>query len=158
MKLAITGTPGTGKTAVAKALGKQLHWQVIHLNLVAKKHKLYSGYDEKRKVKIVDVDKVQDVLDTVDGDMIFESHFAQDLEADLTVVLRCEIAELGRRMQSKGWKKAKRLENLQAEIFQICLEEAQEQERFVLQIDTTRKTPEQVASEVVRVLHKYGQK
>lgn len=152
MILAISGTPGTGKTAVAKQLSKKLGWETIELNKLAKEKDLFSGYDEKRKCDIVDVDRVDEEIKKIKNDVIIESHFAHDIRSDAIVILRTNPAELRKRLEKKDWKKEKIEENILAEIMEVCLSEAMETDRKVVQINTTKYTPEKAANEIIKKL------
>jgi broad-specificity NMP kinase len=44
-KIIVTGTPGTGKTTLAKKLSKKLKYAYIDVNNVIKENKLKEGYD-----------------------------------------------------------------------------------------------------------------
>jgi len=55
MIVAVTGTPGVGKTFIAKKLATQTGFMYLDLNSVIKKEKLYDSYD--RKTKTYDVDE-----------------------------------------------------------------------------------------------------
>lgn len=151
MKIALTGTPGTGKTEVAKLLSKKTGWPIIELNKLAEEKGLFCGYDRKRRTKIVDIEKIKPEVAGL-KDVILESHYAHEVQNDLTVVLRCEIEQLKRRLLKKGWPKNKIQENIQAEIFGICKEEAVDLKRKILEIDTTGKSPEEVAVKIQRYL------
>ena len=41
MRIAISGTPGTGKTVISKKLSEKMKYTLIELNKEIKKHKLY---------------------------------------------------------------------------------------------------------------------
>ncbi len=163
MLIAITGTPGTGKSEVTDQLGKLLNAVVIHLNQLAKEKKLYCGYDRKRKCDIVDIGKLQKEVEKITEKrkeekkkphLIIESHFAHDIPADLIVVLRCEIKELHKRLEKRGWEKAKIDENVEAEIMEVCLEEARGTGKPVVEIDTAGKTAGAAAKEVEEKIKK----
>ena len=57
MLVAVSGTPGTGKTAVTTLLQKK-GYEIINLNTIALKHGFISGIDKKRDSKILDINKI----------------------------------------------------------------------------------------------------
>ena len=155
MIIAVTGTPGTGKTEVAKALAKRLGWWYLSLNDLAEEEDLYKGYDKERMCKIVDLDRMKEeihILGISHKNMVIESHYAHEMPCDVVVVLRTELSELRRRMVEKGWKEGKIKENLEAEAMDICKQEALELNKNVYEFDTTNKTPEEVAEEIEKVI------
>ena len=149
MIIAVSGTPATGKSTIAKLLAKKLKYKYIDLNEMAKEKNLYAGYDEKRKVKIVDIGLIEKAVKEMEGDLILDSHYSHEIKNDLTVILRTNPGELRERMGKKGWPKEKIEENVQAEIMEVCKTEAFELGRKVLEIDTTGKKPEQVVGEIM---------
>ena len=58
----VTGTPCTGKTTIAKKLSKKLNYKYIDVSKLITKHNLSSGYDKKRKCKIIDTKKSNNFL------------------------------------------------------------------------------------------------
>ena len=54
MKVAVTGTPGTGKTTATDQLDTEL--SVVHLNDVIRSESLTVGHDDERDSAIADVD------------------------------------------------------------------------------------------------------
>ena len=58
----VTGTPGTGKTTIAKKLAKRLNYYYLDVNKLVSENKLSKGYDKKRRTKIVDIKKLNKVL------------------------------------------------------------------------------------------------
>jgi len=149
MIIAISGTPATGKSTVAKLLAKKLGCKYIDLNRIAEKKNLYAGYDSKRGVKIVDIDLIENEIKTMKVDLVLDSHYSHEIENDLTVILRTNPRELRERMKKKNWPEKKIEENVQAEIMEICKAEAFELGRKVLEIDTTKKTPEEAVEEIL---------
>ena len=194
--IAVTGTPGTGKTTFSKKLAKKLNFYYIDVNQIISKYKLSEGYDRKRQTNVIDVKKLNKVLiqyveffkkfkfvnerapivqrnenknigeiktatnkqlnqytilnkklkinknqiKKLKG-IIIDSHLSHYLPrkyVDFCIVTKCDIKEINKRLQRKGFSKNKIQENLQAEIFDICLNEAKEQKHKVLVIDTTK--------------------
>jgi len=155
MIIAISGTPGTGKTEVAKVLAKQLGWKMIELNGLADEKGLHSGYDKSRKCKIVDVGGIKKEVARISRsgkNIIIESHYAHDVKNDFTVILRANPGQLRERLVSRGWTLRKIEENIQSEIMEVCKSEAMNQGRNVVEIDTTGKTPVQVSEEIRKAI------
>lgn len=146
----ITGTPGTGKTTLSKKLSKKLNFYYLDINKIIFKYKLSEGYDKKRRTKIVDVNKINRKLvgeikkirtsKKIKG-IVIDSHFSHYLPkkyVNLCIVTKCDIGELNKRLKEKKFNKGKIKENLQAEIFDVCLNEARERNHKVIVLDTTK--------------------
>ena len=61
--------------------------------------------------------------------IVIDSHLSHHLPKKLVsqcIVMRCSLKTLVRRLQKKGYSKRKIRENLEAEIFEVCLQEARE--------------------------------
>ena len=149
MKVAVTGTPGVGKTS-ACALIKSV--PVAHVNKLAERFGAVSGYDRKRRTKEVDVKKLAKAVAKMEGDLLMEGHFSHMLGVDVAIVLRCSPKVLVRRLKKRHWPKAKVMENIEAEAVDVVLVEALENVDSVCEIDTTRMTPKQVARAIERIL------
>jgi broad-specificity NMP kinase/uncharacterized protein (UPF0218 family) len=155
MIVAITGTPGTGKTEIAKALAKMLGWKWFSLNELAEKGGLYEGYDRARESKIVDIKRLREEVNTLANEhanLIIESHYAHDMPADVVFVLRTEPSVLRKRMMRKGFRNEKVAENLEAEMMEVIKDEAFEAHKNAFEIDTTRKTADDAAREMEKIL------
>ncbi len=141
----VTGTPGTGKTTLSKRLAKALSFEYVDVNQVIKEDQLRSGYDWKRKVIIVDETKLarsltKRVLAATRG-MVIDSHLSHYLSPSLTdacLVTTCGLKTLARRLKKKGYAAAKVGENIQAEIFDTCAQEARELGHKPVMVDTTK--------------------
>jgi adenylate kinase len=155
MILLISGTPCTGKTAIAEALGEKLGWRIISLNDIANEKSLYCGYDDKRKSKVVDIDRLRDAVGKIlerEDDLILESHYAHEMPGDTVVILRANPDELRKRGREKSWRHEKIEENVICEIMEVCKTEALDMGKKVFEFDTTGKKPEQVADEIAKKL------
>ena len=66
------------------------------------------------------------------------SHYLPRKYVDFCIVTKCDIKELNKRLKKKKYDKNKIQENLQAEIFDICLNEARQRKHKILIADTTK--------------------
>ena len=144
MIIIVTGTPGTGKTTLAKALAKKLKISYLDVNKVIDEYKLKESYDKKRQTYVVDEKKLTKILIKIiqsHPDLIIDSHLSHYLpkkHIDLCIVTKTDIKALKKRLEKRKYAKAKVEENLQAEIFEICHTEAQDQGHNIILVDTTK--------------------
>lgn len=164
MRIAVTGTPGTGKTTATGLLEDRLGddesaiedgdaLEVIHLNETLEEEELYTAIDPDRESKIADLDALADRLADYE-DAVIESHLAHHFDADRVVVLRCEPSTLEERLLERGESEAKATENAESEALDVVLAEAVEEHGLesVYEIDTTDRDPEAVATELEAVV------
>ena len=144
MIIALTGTPGIGKTSVSKILEKT--YCVIDLNKIATDKNFIIGIDKDRDSKIVDIEKLNDFINKSNNkkEIVFiEGHISHLLKSiDKVIILRCNPNELRKRLSQKGWKKEKIKENIEAEILDIILCETVDihPNKKIFEIDTTNKS------------------
>jgi len=145
--LAITGTPGAGKTTVAEIL-KRRGYRVAHLNEIAEQ---YGCLFEEDGDLLIDVEMLSEKFDRSEFNFDFvEGHLSHHI-AEKCVVLRCNPVVLRKRMESKGWSEDKILENIEAEIIDYILVEALQVCKEVHEVDTTSKTPEEIADIIEKI-------
>ncbi len=147
MIIAVSGTPGTGKTTVAKMLAEKIGYKYVSLNELAKKEGLYAGYDERRRCEIVDVEKISEKVKKMKNAVV-ESHYAHEVFSDALIILSCDIKELRKRLEKRGWRKEKIDENVEAEIFKVCASEASEAGKAFIDADATGSA-ESVVKEII---------
>ncbi len=145
MKIALTGTPGTGKTAVAAELARR-GFNVLDLNGLLVPYRLER--DEARGSWVVDVERAARELE-LPRDCVLEGHLSHFFDVDWVAVLRCSPGELELRLKGRGWPPEKVRENVEAEALGIISSEARELHRNVCDIDTTGRTPRQVADRLL---------
>lgn len=147
MRVAVTGTPGTGKTTATERLGADL--EVVHLNAEIEARELTAGVDEARGSWIADLEAVADWLADRD-DVVIESHLAHLLDVDRVAVLRCRPDVLVERLESRGEPAAKATENAEAEALDVILAEAVDRhgEARVYEVETTDADPDAVAADL----------
>jgi len=141
--IVVTGSVGTGKTTVAKKLAKKSKAKYIDVNQIIKNYKLSEGYDKKRKCKIIDVKKLNKILikiiKTSKEDLVIDSHMGHFLPAkyvELCIVTKCSIKKLRNRLKKRGYSKSKIEENVDAELFEVCYNEAKELGHKVKAVNT----------------------
>lgn len=154
MLVAITGTPGTGKTKVCRLLEKK-GYSVLFLNeLVGSRNEFFSGYDRRRKCKTVDLKKLNSwIMKNGSRFEIVEGHLSHLLSVEAAIVLRCSPKILRKRLEKRGYDKVKIEENIEAEAIDVILIESLQRHKKVYEIDTTGMVPQQVAEAVVELLH-----
>jgi len=142
----VSGSVGAGKTTFAKNLAGKLNAKYVSINDVVDKYKISKSYDKKRKSKIVEVDKLNKILVglinksrkklVIDGHL---SHYLPKRYVERCYIVKCELKELEKRLEKRGYSNANVRENLDAEIFDVCLEEAKEMKHKINVIDTGKK-------------------
>jgi adenylate kinase len=148
MQIALTGTPGTGKTTIAGLLP----FKVIDINALVKGGMNF-GKDPERGCLEADMDALANYLANLDPDetLILEGHFSHHF-ADWSIVLRLDPVMLKARLEARGYSAPKIKENLEAEALDVILVEAVELCARVDEIDTTEKSPKEVADLVTGII------
>jgi adenylate kinase len=145
----VTGTPGTGKTALAKRLAQALGAQYLSIAEITVKHKLFKGFDRERKSRIVDIakisSKVKSLLSKAELTVI-DTHVPDGIVPEKMTkrvfVLRCHPRILVTRLRARGWRSNKIKENVLTELLDSCLIASIEHygRRRVVQLDTSHTT------------------
>jgi len=146
---AVTGTPGTGKSAACALLKNA---EAMHLNDLIQENAEIFKADETDGCIAGDTDRLQELVGKPKGTVVIEGHLSHLLENDLTIVLRCSPTVLAERLSPRGWPLEKLRENQEAEAVDVILIEAVERGGEVLEIDTTEMTPEAVAAAIESII------
>jgi adenylate kinase len=151
VRVAVTGTPGTGKTTATERLDTDL--ATIHLNDVIKSEGLSTDVDEERGSLVADMDALAEWLADED-DVVVESHLAHNFDADRVVVLRAHPDTVIERLRGRGDSDAKAFENAESEALDVILSEAVDRHgtENVYEIETTDRDPDAVAAEITAVV------
>ncbi len=141
----VTGTPGTGKTNVAKFIARKLNAGYVDINDLIKKQKIYFSYDRKLKTYLVNPKRLIPVLRkiikesksnlVIDGHL---SHYLSKKDATLCIVTKCNLKVLEKRLKKRKYSKEKIRENLDSERFDVCLVDAAAGKHMIRIIDTTK--------------------
>lgn len=150
MRYAITGTPGTGKTAVSKVL-RDRGYDVLDMTQHIRDHGLREDYDADRDTYDVDVERLNDSLSDYD-DVLFEGHLSHFMDVDMVIVLRCSPDVMQQRLMARGYDDGKVLENVQAEVLDVILFEAVDSGIPTYCVDTSHGDVTRVADEIEDVM------
>jgi adenylate kinase len=163
----ITGTPCVGKTSVARLLSSKLQALCVNLTDLALKEKLIQGKDKQRNSIIVDEDRMKKRLKKLitksdKENVVVDGHYAVNVVpanlVSLVFVLRRDPVELRKLMEQSGFSDKKLHENLASEILDTCLVDALNVvgQRKVCEVNTTGKSVEDVAHEIMLLLDNPG--
>ena len=127
----VTGTPGVGKTTFSQQLAEELELAHINVAKLISEEGLYSEWDDELKCSVFDEDRVADRLEELlrEGGKLVDFHACSFMHPSwfaLVVVLRAETQILFDRLTARQYPQKKIDENMQAEIFQVLLDEARE--------------------------------
>ena len=153
VKVAISGTPGTGKSSVGSELAGRGH-EVLELSEFVESHLMKGRKDRSRDTYEVDVEAVDELLrrEHAGQNVIYLGHLAHFLTVDLIIVLRCRPSVLKARLEGRGYSKKKIMENMEAEGCDVILVEAMEIGTPVCEINTTALDVIQVVDAVEEIL------
>jgi adenylate kinase len=142
--IAVSGTPGTGKSVFAQALAGKLDVKLINLNALIKKKKLFKL--DVDRVRIANLRGVRrefaKIMKNSNCSIIVEGLLSHLLPTKLlthVIVLRTRPEVLEKRLQARKYSKAKLRDNIEAEALSIILWEAVHEHGAskVYEIDTT---------------------
>lgn len=167
----ISGTPCTGKTTIATELNDYLNNNgcdstLIKINDLAVEKDLVLGEDPDKYYKVIDIDRLNDVLkdeiaefksecSSIPKALVVEGHLSHLCEgADKMIVLRLNPSSLKNRLEARDYAESKVNENLEAEALAVCSAEACElYDEELNEIDTTDKSIDDVLSVILDVIN-----
>ena len=179
--MAITGTPGVGKSTVSKALVEKLmenyKWKFqdivdikyIDITKVVIENGLYIEKDKDMDSYLIDFQKLNNYINNNSFSseknlVIIDGHVSHLLDVDYIVVLRCSPEIVKDRLKKRNYSKDKVNENVEGEILDVCLIESlerfQKDNILVYEIDTTNRDIDSIVYEIIEAIDnkrvKYG--
>ena len=152
MFIALTGTPGTGKTTVAELLAKR-NYAIATVEELAVKH---GCLEEIEGHKEVDVKKLAPLVQQPTELTILEGHLAHFLPCQMCIVLRCNPDIIRRRLEEREYGPEKVKENIEAEAIDLILSESVEHCQSVFEIDASDLSQEQIADIIETIMNGGG--
>jgi len=149
MMIALSGTPGTGKTSVGEELEKR-GVKVTKAGDTVNDYRI--GRDPDRDTDIIDDERWALEFRPVYG--LIEGHISHLLPADRVIIFRCRPEILMDRLKTRNYSKAKIRENVEAELLDVILIEALEihGSEKIYEIDTTGQDISSLADQVIEVI------
>jgi len=136
----VTGTPGAGKTSIAKRLAKTLGLVYIDVNALIKKCSELIDSKDRDGTLVIDEDKLETMLGAREGVIDSHlSHYAPKRIGDVCIVVRCAPRVLKKRLEARGYSKQKIADNLESEIMNVCGADAFDRGHRILEVDTTTR-------------------
>lgn len=151
MLVAITGTPGTGKSTTCTVLSSR-GYAVIDLDDLARREGLVVGRDPVRGTDEIDVDALRERIRVPAKIAFLKSHYSHFMDVNLALVLRCRPSVLRVRLEARGWPAEKVRENVEAEAIDVITQEAVGRLPFVYEVDATDQTVDRTADAILAIL------
>jgi adenylate kinase len=161
--IVITGTPGVGKTVLAKLLAKKTNSLYLNIGELVKQEKLYRRYDRSSKAFVIDERRLNRrlskyfVLNGGEG-IVVDTHsfdrFMPKQRRMIALVLRLDPMTLAGRLKARRWTRQKIWDNVEAELIDLSLYEAWNflGPARVYEIDATARNPRTMLSQAMKLV------
>jgi len=149
--IALTGTPGTGKTSVGQLLEAR-GYAVLDLDPIARDYGMITGRDDARQTDEVDVEALRERIRIPAKLAFLKSHYSHLMDVNIAIVLRCRPSVLRDRLRARGWSEEKVRENIEAEAIDVITQEATRRIPFVYEIDTSEQSAIETTAQVLAIL------
>lgn len=161
LRFVITGNPGVGKHTNAKIIAEKIDAEIIDINDVAIDNNATGrntdlGFD----VDVKELVRLLEKLLKTKRDLVLVGHLApyvlKPAGISLVAVLRRSPYELEKTLKKRGYSADKVRENVASEILGTSLYDSLKTfgKRKVAEFDTTGKSPEETADEILAALQK----
>jgi len=158
----VTGSPGVGKSVISKALSARLGCEFLESGVFFRSVGALRPDPSGRSSDIVDerlaLESIRGFVLSREGCFVVSTLHPtlwldniQDHVISI-ILLRCHPMILLSRLESRSWGRAKILENVIAESFNVIAEELLEYEDLVLEVDTSGRSVDEIVEEILAKL------
>ncbi len=159
-RVALTGTPGTGKSTVGRLLQRnpamvKMGFHVTEVSDLAVRSGGGRPIPGPRPTVEVDLDQLSRWLGAEgagEPPLLIVGHLAHLLPVEASVLLRCDPVILEQRLQARGDPVVTVQQNVESEMVDVILAEAVGAGYPLFEHDTTRETPSMTAQWVLSVI------
>jgi len=127
MRLAISGTPGSGKTTLSKALGKKLGFKVLNEKDFALKNRFGAFNDQDElEIPLGEFEKKANAYLEKNDNVILEGHTLCEmkLNVDKFIIITIDPDKLQLRLELRKYSEEKIMDNIFCEGIEYCKKHA----------------------------------
>ena len=152
-RIALTGTPGTGKTTISDILRME-GFEVLSLEKLAEKLNCLGELDYSDNSKPVDIELLNTKLvhewkNTPNNITFIDGHLSHLLPCDQIIILRCKPDVLEKRLTKRNYSKEKIQSNVEWELIGGPWND-KENDNGWLELDTTEMNQNVVKEQIVK--------
>ncbi|ABR56079.1 adenylate kinase family protein [Methanococcus aeolicus] len=130
-------------------------YNYIDITQIVKDNNLYIEKDISMDSFVVDFSELRKYLKkeyTNNSNIVLDGHVSHLLDADYTIVLRCNPEIILERLKNRKYSSNKIKENIEAECLDVCLIESLDNSPKVYEIDTTNGAPIDIVNEIINAI------
>ena len=151
--IAITGSPGVGKTSVCTNLS-DLGFRVTSVLDLAKSYSCLGPPEPKFDSKSVDIDRLAEVANLGEFDFI-DGHLSHHLDVDAIIILRCSPSVLKERLLQRGYSDQKVMANIEWEYIAGICSELIGSAKPIMEVDTTNSNTEELVLKIKEFIENF---
>lgn len=149
--IAITGTPGVGKTTIVELFSGS-DFTILSVKDLAKQYGCEGDFDESTQSMDIDIHRLAEQFEpeSLDGTIV-DGHLSHLLDVDAIVMLRCDPSLLRERLVKRGYSETKITANVEWEMIAGTWSEILEFEldQPILELDTTNCDPNATYEKII---------
>ena len=160
MVIYFVGTPGTGKTTIAREVAESCGFEFLEINELVEKFSFYIGYDVFRDSLIIDEPLLTNHIENLltGNPQVCLSGPVLNIPSkliNLVVLLRCDSGVLRKRLESRGYSEEKIMENLEAELLEVIAEETRQlflNKCQIIELDTSTSSSMVLSQKILDII------